>query len=178
MRLNKRASLEIGVNTIVILVIAMVLLGLGIAFIKGLFGKLTDLPEQIDTSGWNTPPTASEPIQLNPPSIELKSGDDKAVEVGVYNKESSMRNFTIDIKTCSKGEIPVVESVMQQIEGGQSGGFKVIITAKNKAADAEKGAEPKMTAGKHICELAAYVNDGSDSLKKAYGDQFILEITN
>ena len=40
---NKRASLEISIQAIVIVVLAMTLLGLGLGFIKGMFGGITDI---------------------------------------------------------------------------------------------------------------------------------------
>lgn len=43
MRFNKKASLEISIQAIVIVVLAMTLLGLGLGFIKGMFGGITDI---------------------------------------------------------------------------------------------------------------------------------------
>ena len=43
MLFNKRASLEISIQAIVIVVLAMTLLGLGLGFIKGLFGNISSL---------------------------------------------------------------------------------------------------------------------------------------
>ena len=40
---NKKASLEISIQAIVIVVLAMTLLGLGLGFIKGMFGNITDI---------------------------------------------------------------------------------------------------------------------------------------
>ena len=40
MQFNKRASLEISIQAIVIVVLAMTLLGLGLGFIKGMFGDI------------------------------------------------------------------------------------------------------------------------------------------
>ena len=40
---NKKASLEISIQAIVIIVLAMTLLGLGLGFIKNMFGSITDL---------------------------------------------------------------------------------------------------------------------------------------
>ena len=39
MSFNKRASLEMSIQAIVIVVLAMTLLGLGLGFIKGMFGN-------------------------------------------------------------------------------------------------------------------------------------------
>lgn len=44
MRHNKKASLELGINAIVILILAITMLGLGLAFLKNMFGGvLSDL---------------------------------------------------------------------------------------------------------------------------------------
>ena len=43
--LNKRASLELSISTIVIVILAMTLLGLGLAFIKNIFGSAEELSD-------------------------------------------------------------------------------------------------------------------------------------
>lgn len=42
---NKRASLELSIRTIVIVILAMTLLGLGLAFVKNIFGSAEELSE-------------------------------------------------------------------------------------------------------------------------------------
>lgn len=47
MLFNKKASLEISIQAIVIVVLAMTLLGLGLGFIKGMFKNITGTTEQV-----------------------------------------------------------------------------------------------------------------------------------
>jgi hypothetical protein len=168
----KRASLEIGVNTIVILVIAMMLLGLGIGFIRGLFVKANQLPGLIDTSTWQNPPTASDPIVLTPSSIEIKGGDSADVVVGVYNKEGSTKTFSVGIPSCTGGAKPDVQTLSASIASGDSKGFKVIILAVN-ASDSK---QPKLPPQKYICKLQGAEVDQSNN-PVTYDAQFIMTVT-
>ena len=176
MRLNRRASLEIGINTIVILVIAMMLLGLGIGFVRGLFSKANQLPGLIDTNSWENPPTSSEPIKLTPSSIEIKGGDTKDVKVGVYNKGVSTKSFTVGIPTCTNGAVPDVKAVSADIPSGESRSFKVIIAAVN----ASDPAAPKLPPQKYICKLQGIEVDASGNAISGgttYDTQFIMTVT-
>ena len=182
MRFNKRASLEIGVNTIVILVIAMMLLGLGIGFIRGLFSKAGELPGLIDTGSWENPPTASEPIKLTPSSIEIKGGDSKDVKVGVYNTKGTAMEFSVTIPSCTGGVKPKIEALSSNIPPGESKGFKVIVTA----VDTKNGADepPRLAPNKYICKLqGAQVTLNADGTTTpvnggiTYDSQFIMTVT-
>ncbi len=165
--MNRKASLEIGVNTIVILVIAMVLLGLGIGFIRGLFDQAGDLPGLIDTDQFDTPPTAQEPIRLTPSSIEIKRGESKEVKVGIYNKGDTADDFTVEIPACTgpddSDDKPMVQALDAAIEPGESKGFKVIVTADTAADEA-------METGKYICKL-----QGAGT-RETYDAQFIMTV--
>ena len=177
MRWNKRASLEIGVNTIVILVIAMMLLGLGIGFIRGIFTKANQLPGLIDTSTWQNPPTASDPIVLTPSSIELKGGDSTDVVVGVYNKEASPKTFAVSIPTCTGGARPDLQTLSTLIASGDSKGFKVIVSAVN----ASDPAKPKLSPQKYICKLQGTEVDPNTNVPvnggTSYDAMFIMTVT-
>ncbi len=166
MRLNKKASLEIGVNTIVILVIAMVLLGLGIGFIRGLFQQANVLPALIDTDQFDTPPTAQEPIRLTPSSIDIKRGDSKEVKVGIYNT-GNQDTFGVSIPECigpaGSADTPQVQSLTATIDGGDSKGFRIIVTAA-------KADGTPMDQGEYICKL---LGKGDSNV---YDAQFIMTV--
>jgi len=172
--MNKRGSLEIGVNTIVILVIAMMLLGLGIGFVKGLFGQANKLPELIDTDSWENPPTANDPIRLTPTNIELKKGTDKDMKIGVYNTGSE-GTFTIMISSCKgpvvdgqpSDKVPQLLAADSLIKSGASQGFKAILTANDN-----EGLE--LTKGKYVCTIQA---TNPEDETNSYSTQFIMTVT-
>jgi len=191
MRLNKKASLEIGINTIVILVIAMVLLGLGIGFIRGLFKQSGELPGLIDTDQFNTPPDSQTPIRITPSSVALKGGDSKPVKVGVYNKDvPGLVDFTVAIPRCKgKGDVvimPVLLADAAKISQGESQGFRVIVTAEIakviNAGSSSAAVGDKMDPGEYICKLVGIQADAAGlpltgSNVKSYDTQFIMTVT-
>ncbi len=172
-RINRRASLEIGVNTIVILVIAMMLLGLGIGFIRGLFNKANQLPGLIDTSQWQNPPTASTPIVLTPSSVQVKGGDSTNIVVGIYNKEpgSSSLTFNVNISSCTGGVVPSVKTQPATIAAGDSVGIPIIVTA----VDSTHG-NAKLLPDQYICTMVANATvTGTNAV--GYQTQFIMTVT-
>lgn len=178
---SKKGSLEIGINTIVILVIAMVLLGLGIGFIRNLFQNAGELPELIDTDQLGTQPTSSDPILISPSAIEVKAGDSKEVRVGVYNNKETSRDFEITVDQCmgpaNNQDIPSVQSLRAQIASGESRGFKVIVTAEKYDDALQQPSGDDMVVGKYICNMQAvlYEEDSTNEVA-SYGTQFILTV--
>ena len=153
MRLNKRASLEIGVNTIVILVIAMVLLGLGVGFIKSLFNPINKLPGVIEIPKIGKEPSAAEPVVIGQSEITIKAGSNvEQVTVGVYNAKwdaATYAAFAIGIPSCTDGVLPKTVSLAQVISKGESKGFLVNVGGD----DAASGSLP---TGTYICNVAVY----------------------
>ncbi len=88
--MNKKGSMELSVNSIVILVIAIVMLGLILGFVKSKFsqvgnGLTTQEPEPSVAS-------ASTPITLSRTTIETSAGQTFALKVGYY--DGGIANFT------------------------------------------------------------------------------------
>ncbi len=150
------------------MVIAMMLLGLGIGFVKGIFGKASSLPELIEIDVDN-PPTAADPLKVTPGSLEIKSGDKKPVVVGIYNDQAVSKTFDIDISVCTGNLDPVVEALPGDIEAGDSRGFKVIVHAMNETATPAT----KVPPGEYICKLEGAADDASVT----YESQFILTVS-
>ena len=170
---NKKGSIEIGINTIVIMVIAIVLLGLGVGFVKGIFAKMSGLTETISIDDMTNPPTSSDPIKINPAKIEVKSGEGKPVQIGVYNKESSEEDFGIKISECtnppSTNEVPFLDALSMNIKSGEAGAFQGSLYAGTDA-----GGTIKYGAGDHICKLEAYETTSGNTV---YETQFHLIVT-
>lgn len=175
MRFNRKASLEIGVNTIVILVIAMTLLGLGVVFVRNFMGKLGSTVDVIDVADIKNPPTSDQPIKLMPNTITIKAGKDKNVDVLVYNKFPT-QGFTISFGACSSGVTPYIESITDvEIEQGGYKGFKILVYAAEGGSGATEPGEA-MIPKRHICQIIAE-GDGSGASQAMYTEQFIMEVT-
>ncbi len=160
MRCQKRGSLEIGINTIVILVIAMVLLGLGVSFVKDLFETIKPIPAEIPLPEVGVEPSASDPLRLASTDVTIKSGDIKPLKIALYNKWEPTSTytdwFTIGISTCGDGlassQRPIIQALPQQILKGSSGAYLVYISAQYLDGDEKKN----IPEGSYICNLAAY----------------------
>ncbi|MFA5141646.1 MAG: hypothetical protein WC471_01595 [Candidatus Woesearchaeota archaeon] len=98
---QKKADISLSVNTIVIIVLAITLLGLGLTFIRGIvgdsFGRLEKL---IETTDLEKQPTAVEPLTISS-DIEIKRNSQTTAKIGFYNKASiSLREVKPTISKC------------------------------------------------------------------------------
>ena len=80
--MNKK-GIEISINTIIILIIAVIFLVLALGFITGIFRDLTNQFKGFPTL--EIEPTTKEPITFVPSIIER--GKDNKMSVGFYNNE-------------------------------------------------------------------------------------------
>ena len=100
MRLKKKASLEISIQAIVIVVLAMTLLGLGLVFIRNQFetiGKATDVvtgqvADQIKRQMLDN----DQKIALSEANINIKKGGSVVLNVGVNNKNNDPLNYEME----------------------------------------------------------------------------------
>jgi hypothetical protein len=185
MKFNKKASMELGISTVVVLVIAMVLIAGGIAFIRGFFNKGTnELSKGFDLSELETKPTGDNPLVFaQGTGITLKSGVEEKVKIGFFNKATTPKTTNIsfsgctysgdgDVSKCSSsmGVIPIMTAVPKIVSSGDSFGFVTLVKASCKGAD---GSTPKLPSGKYICNIQA-VDDTKNMLAE---NQFIFEVT-
>ena len=94
---NKKGSLELSINAIVILVLAITMLGLGIAFTKGKFSQLS---ERIEIPEPNLPATAEEPIILTTNEITVSSNKDTIFSTKVYNDGALGTGVVLPAMSC------------------------------------------------------------------------------
>jgi hypothetical protein len=85
--MNKKGSMELSVNSIVILVIAIVMLGLILGFVKSKFSDLDNslLAEEPAPAT----ATSSDPITVSRPAIVASNGKNVAMKISMYNGEST-----------------------------------------------------------------------------------------
>lgn len=91
LRKYKKAGMELSINAIVILIIAMIVLGLGVVFVRGLFVKAGGkLGGAITGAQVAKPASPDEPITVDPTQLEFSVRGDKTktVVVSVFNTES------------------------------------------------------------------------------------------
>ncbi|MFC1800643.1 hypothetical protein ACFLYT_01160 [Nanoarchaeota archaeon] len=74
--------MSLSINAIVVLVLAIAMLGLGLAFTKGMFQKIAG---KIDIPAPDIPASAEEPIILPIDELTIKHGDGMTFSVNFYN---------------------------------------------------------------------------------------------
>ncbi|MAE43057.1 hypothetical protein CMO93_04750 [Candidatus Woesearchaeota archaeon] len=97
---NKRASLELSIRAIVIVVLAMTLLGLGLGFIKSQFSQITsvgtEVQQQVREQITGQLRTSGEKISF-PREVQLSRGERKTLTVGVQNTGSETIWFGLSV---------------------------------------------------------------------------------
>jgi len=143
--MKRKGSMELGIQVIVILVIAMVILGLGIGFIRGFFTKGTEsLSGAFDLVDLKVKPTFEDPIVLEKGNtLRIKTNTKEQVRIGIYNTDpGDAYNVKIFIPECT-GDEPRIISISQNIAPSDSAGFVTTIDTEG------------VTQGNYICKIVA-----------------------
>ena len=99
-KMLKIGSLSLSVNAIVVLVLAITMLGLGLAFTKGMFGKLAG---KIEIPPPNIPATKGEPIVLPAEEVRWeKPTKDLAISVNIYNDDDDGYGYNENTEPVNK----------------------------------------------------------------------------
>lgn len=159
--MNKRAGLEIGINTIVILVIAMVVIGGGIAFIRTFF-KLGEekLTEPFNLADFGLKPSSNEPLVLQTTSINLRVNEEKTIRGGLYNKDptNALSAISISWGACASSgggtDKPKLTSVPFGVAPNSEQGFMILLEGK-KAECSGTGSACNLPLGTYICTIQA-----------------------
>lgn len=90
---SKKGALELSINAIVVLILAITMLSLGLAFMKGLFKKTTGQLEQVGEDIKNQMVeqlrSSSAKLTLNQEDITLKKGETREIYYGIKNVETA-----------------------------------------------------------------------------------------
>tara|TARA_Y100000310_G_scaffold338331_1_gene427666 strand:+ start:539 stop:1153 length:615 start_codon:yes stop_codon:yes gene_type:complete len=95
----KKASLNLSMNAIVVLILAITMLGLGLTFMRGLFQQATErVTEAVSSQELTNPPTRDTPLTIAPGEVTLrKSEKAKKLLLAFMNVESSSMKCALDI---------------------------------------------------------------------------------
>jgi len=128
--MTTRGSLELSANAIVILIIAITILGLGLTFVRSLFGGLTEkFEEGAARVELSEPPTAASPITM-PGRIELERAGRSAFTIGFYNNE--VGNIASAAPAIPTSPVGCVNSVPAGVPGSWTGAAVPVVTATPK----------------------------------------------
>ena len=96
---NKKASLELSIRTIVVVVLAMTLLGLGLGFIQGMFKDITaistDVSEQVRQQILDDLRTQNKRLSFPSSEVKVSSNGETIISIGVMNTLDQDINFLI-----------------------------------------------------------------------------------
>ena len=97
---NKKASLNLSVEAIVIVVIAFVVLGLGLGFVRGQFEQMestsSSVQEQISQQILDDLRTGNKKLSFPATSLSLETGELDVQAIGVKNTEDSEKTLKIE----------------------------------------------------------------------------------
>jgi hypothetical protein len=127
---NKKGSLELSVNSIVILIIAIAILGLALGFIKANFGSLSQKLEQSTAEIPDAPmATASEPITIHSENLIVGKGQQVPVKFSVYCPEDTNDcvNTIINVEECDE-VFSKIEQIPKDINAGRTQQFNTLVT--------------------------------------------------
>lgn len=100
--MNKKAALNLSIQAIVIVVIAFVVLGLGLGFVRGVFGDLTDttvgIQEQIKQQVLDDLRTGNKKLSFPASEIKVGKKESKVTAIGVKNTKEGVMQYRIVIE--------------------------------------------------------------------------------
>tara|TARA_Y100000310_G_scaffold345531_1_gene466114 strand:+ start:38133 stop:38648 length:516 start_codon:yes stop_codon:yes gene_type:complete len=140
--INKKGSLSLSINAIIVIVIAFIFLGIAIGFIKGQLGSseetFSDVQGQVKQKIIEDLRTSNKKLSFPTQTITLEKGDSKDIAIGVKNTGGGPLDFTIVVTTeDSQGGSSFPDAIdyfhdkgSQQLKGKESEAYNIKITAK------------------------------------------------
>ncbi len=113
---NKKASLEISIQAIVIVVLAMTLLGLGLGFIRGMFknisGTTEAVTEQVKQRVLDDLISGDKKVSFPKSEVTIDKGGSEILTVGIRNKKDIALHYKMEFNPISDpdGNIFSIES--------------------------------------------------------------------
>lgn len=178
LQIGNHASLDLSVNSIVVMVIAFVVLGLILAFSRKVFDKGTGQVDEIfGQLDLNTPPTRDAPIVM-PDTVTVKQGTQIPMKIGVYNKGANdVSDVAVTVSSC-KGksatitdqETPSIVTTAKTIKSSSAETFNVYFSLDTKT---------KFTATDpdFVCTLSVKGTIGQTPNLEVASRQFFLKVT-
>ena len=96
---RKKAALDVSINSIVVIVFAVTMLGLGLAFIKGYFAKATNIID-LDQGAPIPPATPEKPISLSSETLKVEKAKTGTFKANFYNNKQQQYSVSFDINGC------------------------------------------------------------------------------
>ncbi|MBW3022492.1 hypothetical protein KY308_00105 [Candidatus Woesearchaeota archaeon] len=134
--MRKKGGMELSINAIVILIIAMVVLGIAILFIRGLFAKSGEkLTTAISSQELKNPATPDTPLVADREVLISRSNPTKTIVLSVFNSATQQaKEVQVGMSDCvsSEGELGSanysLRTVKQDIAQNTYVGYQAIVS--------------------------------------------------
>lgn len=159
---SKKGALDVSINAIVVIIFAITMLSLGLAFMRGTFGKIGGQVDGIISNAQlDNPPSAENPFVLSANQITVKKGQTTTLKIGYYNDGTDKQ--TVDfIASCPQGPVVSPDRVNDRgVNMGDSLAWQVSIKATN-------------TPNTYTCSATATPSIGSAEGTPKYADFFVV----
>ncbi|PIZ51661.1 hypothetical protein COY27_03010 [Candidatus Woesearchaeota archaeon CG_4_10_14_0_2_um_filter_33_13] len=114
--MSKRGSLNLSIEAIVIVVIAFVVLGLGLGFVRSQFGDIqktsTAVQEQISQQILDDLRTGNKPLSFPASKLVVGTGDESVQAIGVKNTGDAEKSLRIDFLVKGSDKFYTFESAV------------------------------------------------------------------
>ena len=115
--MRKKGSLNLSVNAIVVLILAITMLGLGLGFMKGMFGKVSGkIDAAIDSADLKNPPSLDDPLTLSTKTITVNRGGSAEVQVAFMNTLDTEPDVLLEV-VCTPDTFVAQYAAIQNIAG-------------------------------------------------------------
>lgn len=145
--LYKKGSLNISVEAIIILILAITMLGLGMGFIKKYFGDISEkLEQQIESQADPPKPTGTNPITLSMDTIIVNPTKKTGLKISLFNPSGiDWKNTQPGISCLVNGvKTPIAAEVLSRdIKSQTFETFKYMFTM------------PQITPNDYLCQIQA-----------------------
>lgn len=147
--MRKKASLALSTNAIVVLIIAITILGLALAFTRNIFGTLTG---QIENIGQQTlidnPPTFDKPMTLSKQEFDIRRDKSVSLGIGFYNKFIRSMESRVRLYSCYYADTDSIDKFQLTSSGKK-------IVRINEAASFSTSMKALLDAeqGVHACTM-------------------------
>lgn len=163
--MNKKGSMELSVNSIVILVIAIVMLGLILGFVRS---KFSDVDKQLSIAEPDAPTaTPSDPLTISRESITASANEKIALKIQVYNAHTASSPGTFSLE-CNNQVLTADTNKLQYSTKniGTDSVEKFTLLAKI----------PSLAKDKYICTLKSQGTGPADTANPEVGTDVTKEL--
>jgi len=102
--MKKRGSLNLSINAIVVLILAITMLGLGLSFMRNIFGgateEFTKVSGTVEKQMIDQMKESNKVVDLSNPNLEIEIGGSDQIFIGLKNEQQAAMDFTINPIVC------------------------------------------------------------------------------